>query len=91
MTGKKSGGTSGRQSLPSGLKVFLDAGGMLLGSVFEAGAKNLTDMSDGAAKRHGYMKPDGSWTDRGYSRATKTDYDRLEIARNGLRRLSEED
>jgi hypothetical protein len=42
--------------------------------------KNLTDMNNASQRRHGYTTPDGSWTDKGYDRATNEDFKRLEEA-----------
>lgn len=64
-----------------GLKEFLDAGRMVMGSSFENKVKPLGSMSDSTQRRLGYADKDGLWTDRGYDRATSADYKRLEQSR----------
>ncbi len=64
-----------------GLKEFLDAGQMVMGSPFDNKVKPLGSMSEVAQRRLGYADKDGLWTDRGYDRATSTDYKRLEQSR----------
>ncbi len=41
-------------------------------------SKNLTDMGLASQVRHKYATSDGSWTDKGYERATPVDMNRLE-------------
>lgn len=64
-----------------GLKDLLDSGRMVVGSEYDNKVKPLGEMSEAAQKRNGYADANGSWTDRGYDRATSQDYDNLEKSR----------
>lgn len=70
-----------------GLKNLLDAGRMVVGSRFDGKVKPLGEMSNGAQQRHGYADKAGCWTDRGYDRATSTDYTNLEKSRRSRQQL----
>lgn len=82
---RSTGGTmgSGGDAPTGGLSSLLDAGQSVVGTVFDS-LKPLSSMSDGAAKRHGYMGSDGSWTERGYNRATSADWDRFQDAHDAF-------
>lgn len=73
------------------LRKKLDEGQMVVGSLFDGKIRNLSDMDEGHARRYGYMDEGGFWTDRGYDRATSTDYDRLDRAREAFQRRQDGD
>jgi hypothetical protein len=64
-----------------GLREWLDAGRMVVGSVFDNKIKPLGEMSERAQRREGYTDENGNWTDRGYDRGTSKDYANLERSR----------
>lgn len=64
-----------------GLKKFLDAGRMVMGSSLDAKLKPLSSMDVTSQQRQGYADKNGNWTDRGFDRATSTDYQGLERSR----------
>ncbi|WP_038485444.1 hypothetical protein [Collimonas arenae] len=66
------------------LKKFLDAGLMVMGSPYDTKLKPLGSMSGAAQKRQGYADSNGNWTDRGFDRATSTDYQGLEKSRKAV-------
>ncbi|MBI2382013.1 MAG: hypothetical protein HYV16_14765 [Gammaproteobacteria bacterium] len=59
------------------LKKLLAANLPVAGTSQEVKLKNLTDMTNAAARRQGYTDDSGCWTDKGWNRATSVDLDRI--------------
>jgi len=60
-----------------GLKKFLDAGQMVMGSPYDKKLKPLGEMSLSAKRRLGYVDENDCLTDRGFDRATSADDARM--------------